>query len=41
MDMRLCGPQSRSGRFEEKEILLSLSGIEPRTIQAVGLFVIN
>jgi len=32
---RLGGPHSRSGRFGKDEHLLSLSGVEPRTVQPV------
>jgi hypothetical protein len=35
--MRISGPHSGSGRFEEKQNLLHLPGFEPRTVYPVAL----
>ena len=36
MTRKLCGPQSRSGRFEEKKNLFPLPGIVPRNVHPVA-----
>jgi hypothetical protein len=35
LNRRLCGPQSRSGRFGEEKNLFPLAGFEPRTVKPV------